>query len=195
MSNATQPAQKSESRVGFYYRFAILLALAVATGLALYGLSDRLKLEALAEQEAGFRAYYAAHPSSVLAIAFLVYVVITGLSLPGAAAMSVLYGWLFGFWPAVVLVSFASTTGATLALLLSRYLIGDWLQARYGQRLETLNAAIERDGALYLFTLRLIPQVPFFIINVAMGLTRLPIRTFWWVSQVGMLPGTVVYVL
>jgi len=169
------------------------VALGIA-GLA-YSFRGGLRLEALAAREAQFRGYYAAHPALTLAIAFLLYVAVTGLSLPGAAAMSVLYGWLFGFWPALVLVSFASTAGATLAFLLSRYLFGGWIQARYGERLVGFNAAIERDGAFYLFTLRLIPQVPFFVINVAMGLTKLPARTFWWVSQLGMLPGTIVFVL
>jgi uncharacterized membrane protein YdjX (TVP38/TMEM64 family) len=195
MSNVTQPARKSRSRVGFYSRFAILFAVALATGLALYFFRDRLRLEALAARDAEFRAYYSAHAAIVLAIAFLAYVAVTGLSLPGAAGMSILYGWLFGFWPALVLVSFASTAGATVAFLLSRYLIGDFLQARYGQRLAALNSAVERDGAFYLLTLRLIPQVPFFLVNVAMGLTRLPTHTFWWVSQLGMLPGTIVFVL
>jgi uncharacterized membrane protein YdjX (TVP38/TMEM64 family) len=120
---------------------------------------------------------------------------VTGLSLPGATAMSVAYGWLFGFWRAVVLVSFASTTGATIAFLLSRYLLGQWIQARYGERLAALNAAIDREGAFYLFTLRLIPQVPFFVLNATMGLTKIRVWTFWWVSQLGMLPGTVVFVL
>src|SRR5204863_7676397 len=104
-------------------------------------------------------------------------------------------GWAFRFWPALILVSFASTAGDIVAFLLSRYFVGDFLQARYGQRLAALNAAVERDGAFYLFTLRLIPRVPFFVVNVAMGLTRLPTLTFWWVSQLGMLPGTIVYVL
>jgi uncharacterized membrane protein YdjX (TVP38/TMEM64 family) len=94
-----------------------------------------------------------------------------------------------------VLVSFASTTGATIAFLLSRYLFGRAIQDRFAQRLAAFNTAIEREGAFYLFTLRLIPQVPFFVINVVMGLTKLPARTFWWISQLGMLPGTCVFVL
>jgi len=195
MSNATQPAPKPRSLVGYSYRLVLIVAVALTTGCLLYSFRGQLRLEALADRETEFRARYAAHPATVLAIAFLVYVAVTGLSLPGAAAMSILYGWLFGFWPALVLVSFASTTGATAAFLLSRYLIGDFFQARYGQQLSALNAEVERDGAFYLLTLRLIPQVPFFLINVAMGLTRLRTRTFWWVSQLGMLPGTMVFVL
>lgn len=177
------------------YRLAILIVVVLVAGSLLYSFRDQLRLDELAQRETEFRGYYAAHPWLTLAAAFLAYVVVTGLSLPGAAAMSVLYGWLFGFWRALVLVSFASTAGATIAFLLSRYVIGEAIQARYGNRLPAINAAIERDGAFYLLTLRLIPQVPFFVINVAMGLTKLRAGTFWWVSQVGMLPGTVVFVL
>jgi uncharacterized membrane protein YdjX (TVP38/TMEM64 family) len=177
------------------HRLAIFVVVLLVAATIVYFFRDQLRLDAFAEREAELRSYYAAHPVETLAIAFLAYVAVASLSLPGAAATSVLYGWLFGFWPALVLVSFASTAGATIAFLLSRHLIGDVIQARYGERLARLNAAIERDGAFYLFTLRLIPQVPFFLINVAMGLTRLPMRTFWWVSQVGMLPGTIVYCL
>ena len=108
--------------------------------------------------------------------------------------MSVAYGWLFGFVPAVILVSFASTTGATTAFLLSRYLVGGWIQSKFGQRLVAFNQAMEREGAFYLFTLRLIPQVPFFVLNAVMGLTKIRTRTFWWVSQLGMLPGTCIIV-
>jgi uncharacterized membrane protein YdjX (TVP38/TMEM64 family) len=108
--------------------------------------------------------------------------------------MSVAYGWLFGFWRALVLVSFASTAGATVAFVLSRYLFGQWIQARYGGRLTAINEAIDREGAFYLLTLRLIPQVPFFLLNAAMGLTKIRVGTYWWVSQLGMLPGTIVFV-
>jgi uncharacterized membrane protein YdjX (TVP38/TMEM64 family) len=152
-------------------------------------------LNALADRETSLRALCDDNPVVSLVVAFLAYVAVTGLSLPGAAAMSVLYGWLFGFWKALLVVSFASTAGATVAFLLSRYLFGQAIQSRYGDRVAAFNAAIEREGAFYLFTLRLIPQVPFFVINVVMGLTNLPTRTFWWVSQLGMLPGTIVFVL
>ncbi|HMC11765.1 MAG TPA: VTT domain-containing protein [Pirellulaceae bacterium] len=177
------------------FRLAILGVVVLIAGWLLYSFRDQLQLDELARRETEFRGYYAAHPWLTLAAAFLGYVVVTGLSLPGAAAMSVFYGWLFGFWRALVLVSFASTAGATIAFLLSRYVIGEAIQARYGDRLAALNAAVERDGAFYLLTLRLIPQVPFFVINVAMGLTKLRAWTFWWVSQVGMLPGTIIFVL
>jgi uncharacterized membrane protein YdjX (TVP38/TMEM64 family) len=171
----------------------VLLVLAVS--FLAFRYRQELSLDALAAREASLRATADAHPAAALTIAFAAYVVVTGLSLPGAAAMSVLYGWLFGFWKALLLVSFASTAGATIAFLLSRFLFGQAIQARYGERVAAFNAAIEREGAFYLFTLRLIPQVPFFVINVVMGLTKLRTRTFWWVSQIGMLPGTIVFVL
>ena len=130
----------------------------------------------------------------VYAVAFLVYVAVTGLSLPGAIVLTLTCGWLFGFWRGLVLVSFASTTGATVAFLMSRFLLRDSIQRRFGDRLATFNQALEREGAFYLFMLRLIPAVPFFVINVVMGLTPIRSRTYWWVSQIGMLPGTAVYV-
>ena len=116
------------------------------------------------------------------------------LTLANGWLLTQLYGKTFGFLAAMLLVSFASAIGATLAFLLSRYLFRDSVQARFGMYLEKFNRALERDGAFYLFTLRLIPQVPFFVINVVMGLTPMPARTFWWVSQLGMLPGTAVIV-
>lgn len=125
--------------------------------------------------------------------AFVVYVVVTGISLPGAAVLSLLYASLFGFWRSVLLISFASTCGATVAFLLARYLLHDVAQAKFGRYLARFNDALTREGAFYLFTLRLIPAVPFFMINLVMGLTPLRARTFWWVSQVGMLPGTCAY--
>ncbi len=134
------------------------------------------------------------HPVAVYVGAFVLYVAVAGLSLPGAALMTLAYGWMFGFWRGLVLVSFSSTAGATVAFLLSRYLLRDFIQLRFGSKLAGFNEALRREGAFYLFTLRLIPAVPFFVINAGMGLTQLSVRTFWWVSQLGMLPGTAVYV-
>jgi uncharacterized membrane protein YdjX (TVP38/TMEM64 family) len=108
--------------------------------------------------------------------------------------LTLLFGWYFGFWRGLVLVSFASTAGATVAFFLSRYFFRDTIQKRFGDRLTAFNKALEREGAFYLFTLRLIPAIPFFVINVVMGLTPIRPRTYWWVSQVGMLPGTAVFV-
>lgn len=171
--------------------FACVLAVAVTVYFR-YG--DTLTLDALANQESSLRAYGVQHPILVYAIAFAIYVAVTGLSLPGAAVLTLAFGWYFGLVRGVVLVSFASTTGATVAFLLSRYLLRDTIQAKFGGKLKSFNENLEREGAFYLFTLRLIPAVPFFVINVVMGLTPMYTRTFWWVSQVGMFAGTIVYV-
>jgi uncharacterized membrane protein YdjX (TVP38/TMEM64 family) len=175
-------------------KLLVLAAVVVVAVALLVTFRQYLSLAYLAEREADLRSYRDAHPVLVLAIAFAVYVAVTGLSLPGAAAMSLAYAWLLGFWQAVVLISFASTTGATVAFLLSRYLVGASIQARYADRLRGFNDALARDGPFYLFTLRLTPVVPFFVVNLVMGLTPIRARTFWWVSQLGMLPGTCVYV-
>ncbi|MCM2373957.1 TVP38/TMEM64 family protein, partial [Aporhodopirellula aestuarii] len=140
------------------------------------------------------RTYQSEHPVLVFGAAFLVYVVVTGLSLPGAAVLTLVYGWYFGLLRGVVLVSFASTAGATMAFLLSRFLFRDAIQKRFGDRLQNFNQSLEKEGPFFLFTLRLIPAVPFFVINAVMGLTPIRTRTFWWVSQLGMLAGTAVYV-
>lgn len=124
---------------------------------------------------------------------FVSYVLITALSIPGAAVVTLLGAALFGFWFSLLLVSFASTLGATLAFLSSRFLLRDWVQARFGHKLHTINRGIERDGSFYLFSLRLIPVFPFFLINLLMGLTPISAGRYYWVSQLGMLPGTAVY--
>src|SRR5258706_241091 len=168
-----------------------------------YGLLTRIALRPFAGPErlygieaAGARidAYYAAHPGETVAIFFAVYVVVTGLSLPGAAILTLVAGALFGLLWGVVIVSFASTLGATLAFLASRYLLRDWVQGKFAEKLKTINAGVEREGAFYLFALRLVPAFPFFLINLVMGLTKMPTRTYFWVSQVGMLAGTIAYV-
>ena len=136
----------------------------------------------------------ARQPVLVYGGALLAYVFVTGLSLPGAAIMSLIYGSVFGFVRTLIIVSFASTAGATVAFLTSRYLLRDAVQSKFGRYLNGFNDALQREGAFYLFTLRLIPAVPFFVINLVMGLTPMRTRTFWWVSQIGMFPGTCVYV-
>lgn len=174
-----------------------LLVLAVVVAAATVGyvlFRDTLTFQNLAAKEAELRAFQQDHTLLVYGVAFLVYVAVTGLSLPGATVLTLTCGWFFGFWRGVILVSFASTTGATVAFLVSRFLLQDAIQVRFGDKLATFNRALEREGAFYLFMLRLIPAVPFFVINVVMGLTPLRARTYWWVSQVGMLPGTAVYV-
>ena len=178
-----------------FVRKLAVLSGAIAVFAACYWLfGDYLSLDRLAAHEAEFRTFQEHRPVLIYGLAFVVYVAVAGLSLPGAAAMTLVMGWLFGFWRGVILVSFASTTGASVAFLLSRYLMRDALQRRFGGRFHKFNEALEKEGAFYLFTLRLIPTVPFFVINVVMGLTPLRLRTFWWVSQIGMLPGTAIYV-
>ena len=171
--------------------FGLVIA-AVAAGYFYAG--DVLTLENLAANEADLRSYRQEHPVLVYGIAFTIYVVVTGLSLPGAAVLTLAYGWYFGLIRGVLLVSFASTIGATLAFLLSRYLLRDSIESRFGDRLEAFNDNLRREGAFYLFTLRMIPAVPFFVINLVMGLTPMRATTFLWVSQIGMLAGTIAFV-
>src|SRR3990167_7734794 len=167
----------------------VLLAIA---GFFLFDLGQYLNLANLKAQQAALSAQVSANPLLVGGAFFFLYVAVTALSLPGAALMPLVAGALFGLLGGTVLVSFASTLGATLAMLISRFLLRDWVQAKFSQRLAAIDQGIEREGASYLFALRLVPVFPFFLINLAMGLTKLPARTYWWVSQLGMLPGTLV---
>jgi len=174
-------------------RPVILVVVIAAMALAFWLSREYLSIDYLANQEASLRSFYQSQPWVVIAIAFVIYVAITGLSIPGATVLSLMFAWFFGFLPSLLLISFASTAGATLAFLISRYLFRGWIESKFGDRLTTFNTALEEEGAFYLFTLRLVPAVPFFIINAVMGLTRLKTATFWWVSQLGMLAGTAVY--
>ncbi|EPS3398903.1 TVP38/TMEM64 family protein [Vibrio vulnificus] len=124
---------------------------------------------------------------------FVIYVGLTAFSVPGATVVTLLGAALFGFWYSLLLVSFASTIGATIAFLSSRYLLKDSVQARFGDKLSAINQGVEKDGAFYLFSLRLIPVFPFFLINLLMGLTPISIGRYYLTSQIGMLPGTAVY--
>src|SRR6476619_4655349 len=171
----------------------VLLAVLVASFFAL-GLQRYLTLEYLKSQQSAFAALYDAHPMAVTAGYFAVYVAVTALSLPGAALLTLLGGALFGLWRGTLIISFASSIGATLAFLSSRFLFRDAVQRKFGDKLRALNAGVEREGAFYLFTLRLVPLFPFFVINLAMALTPIRTRTFYWVSQLGMLLGTIAYV-
>lgn len=175
---------------------ALLLALitALVTAWLVFDLGQFLTLNQAKVYQSSMQDYIHGNPLSASAIYFLAYIVITALSLPGAAIMTLLGAALFGFWWALVLVSFASSLGATLAFLFSRLILRDWVQAKFGHRLAPINAGIEKDGALYLFTLRLIPVFPFFVVNLLMGLTPLKTRQFYLVSQLGMLAGTAVYI-
>ncbi len=160
---------------GRWKKIVIFIVLAVLIGLFFaLDLQRFLTLAELKARQEAFQGYYAAHRLMTLAAYFLLYLAVTALSLPGAAVMTLAGGALFGFWPALVVVSFASTIGATLAFLVSRFLLRDWVQERFGERLKTVNAGIEREGAFYLFSLRLVPLFPFFVINLVMGLTPMP---------------------
>lgn len=175
----------------------ILLGLVVVALVTLWfslDLSQWLTLENAKAQQVALNDYIIENATTASLVFFVGYVVMTALSLPGAAVASLLGAALFGFWWALVLVSFASSIGATLAFLVSRFMLRDWVQAKFGNKLDTINRGIEKDGSLYLLTLRLIPIFPFFLINLVMGLTPFKTRTFYWVSQLGMLPGTAVYV-
>jgi len=157
-------------------------------------LGQYFSLVFLKDSQASFAALYAARPVAVTLGFFALYVAVTALSLPGAVIMTLAAGAGLGLVWGTVVVSFASTLGATLAMLAARYLLQGAIQARFGRRLDEINKGIDKEGAFYLFTLRLIPVVPFFALNLLMGLTRIKTWTFFWVSQLGMLAGTVVYV-
>ncbi len=178
------------------YRKIILLLL-VATSIGAFfwfDLHNYLTLTEFKAHQASFADYYADNRMLTIAIYFILYVVVTALSLPGAAVMTLAGGALLGFWTALITVSFASTIGATLAFLASRFLLRDWVQGKFGDKLKAINEGVEREGSFYLFTLRLVPLFPFFIINLVMGLTPMRAAAYYWVSQLGMLPGTAVYV-
>jgi pyruvate/2-oxoglutarate dehydrogenase complex dihydrolipoamide dehydrogenase (E3) component/uncharacterized membrane protein YdjX (TVP38/TMEM64 family) len=172
---------------------AVLLLAAVA-GFFLLDLGQYLDLEYFKSRQAELDAFKERHPLTAAAVFFLVYVAVTGLSLPGATIMTLVAGAVFGLLWGAVLVSFASTLGATVAFLVARFLIGGTIQARFGDSLRKVNEGMQRDGAFYLFAMRLVPAFPFFVVNLVMGLTRIRTGVFYWVSQLGMLPGTLVYV-
>ena len=178
------------------FRRLAILAVLIGAALAYYGfdLGRYLSLDFFKSQQAAIETWRAAQPATAALLYFLAYVAVTGLSLPGAAAMTLVGGAVFGVLWGTVLVSFASTAGATLAFLVSRFLLRDWVEQRFGERLRAVNAGVEREGGFYLLALRLVPAFPFFMINLAMGLTAIRTWTFYWVSQIGMLLGTIVYV-
>jgi uncharacterized membrane protein YdjX (TVP38/TMEM64 family) len=176
-------------------KIAVVAAIALLiVGFKVFGLGEYFTLSYLKESQARFADYYAVHRSLVIGLYMGIYIIVTALSLPGAAVMTLAGGALFGLLVGTIAVSFASTIGATLACLVTRFLLRDWVQNRFGEKLKAVNKGVEEEGAFYLFTLRLIPIFPFWMINLAMGMTRMPLRTFFWVSQVGMLLGTIVYV-
>jgi uncharacterized membrane protein YdjX (TVP38/TMEM64 family) len=175
-------------------KLLMLAGFVLAGALEFWILGDKISFEYLASREADLRLWQANAPWITGIIATAIYVFVAGLSLPGAAVLTLACGWFFGFWHGVLVASCGSTGGAMVAFLLSRYFFRDWVQDAMQQRLGAINDAFEREGAFYLFTLRLVPVIPFFAINAIMGLTQIRARTYWWVSQLGMLPGTAAYV-
>jgi uncharacterized membrane protein YdjX (TVP38/TMEM64 family) len=172
----------------------LLVIVGAIVAVKVFHLDQYLTLSYLKGSLDALKALYENHSVMVIAGYFLIYVLTTSLSLPGASPLGLAGGAVFGFWTATLVVSFASTIGATLACLVSRFLLRDWIQSRFGDRIARVNEGIEKEGAFYLFTLRLIPAFPFWMINLAMGLTKMSLFKFYWVSQIGMLPGTMVFV-
>jgi pyruvate/2-oxoglutarate dehydrogenase complex dihydrolipoamide dehydrogenase (E3) component/uncharacterized membrane protein YdjX (TVP38/TMEM64 family) len=176
-------------------RLIVLAAIVVlVAAFFAFGGHRYLTLEQLRAQQDAARSYFTSHPWQTALGYFLVYVAVTGLSLPGAAVLTLFGGAVFGLVWGTLIVSFASSIGATLAFLASRFLLRDWVQGRFGDKLKPVNDGVAREGAFYLFALRLVPAFPFFVINLVMGLTPIRALTFYWVSQAGMLAGTIVYV-
>ena len=175
----------------------ILIIVAAAVLFAAYyffDLGHYINLSYIKSSQDRFHKIYAEHGFAVIASYMLFYITFTALSLPGVLVMTLAGGALFGLTAGTVIVSFSSTIGATLACFVSRYLLRDWVQSRFGDKLSGINEGIQKDGPFYLFTLRLVPIFPFFVINLVMGLTTMRLSMFYLVSQIGMLPGTIVYV-
>ncbi|MEX1213565.1 TVP38/TMEM64 family protein [Saccharospirillum sp.] len=176
-------------------KLSIVAVIAVAIiAFFAFDLQQWLTLDGLKAGQVQFQIWLTNYPVLVSAAYFVIYVIVTALSLPGATIMTLAGGALFGLVWGLLLVSFASSLGATLAFLVARYLLHDTVQVRFGERLRAINEGVKKEGGFYLFTLRLVPAFPFFLINLLMGLTPIKAWTFYWVSQVGMLAGTAVYV-
>ncbi|MHA2710031.1 TVP38/TMEM64 family protein [Vibrio owensii] len=168
----------------------ILLATIIFLGV---NFGQYLTLENAKAQQQALNSFIDQNFVFAAATYFFAYIAIAAFSIPGAAVVTLLGAALFGFWTSLLLVSFASTIGATIAFLSSRYLLREWVQSKFGNKLNAINQGVEKDGAFYLFSLRLIPVFPFFLINLLMGLTPMSVARFYLTSQIGMLPGTAVY--
>tara|TARA_Y100001970_G_C14233963_1_gene860636 strand:+ start:720 stop:1409 length:690 start_codon:yes stop_codon:yes gene_type:complete len=179
----------NKQKKGVLLIIIILMCLYFGTFLQKYITLENIKLS----QEI-FISFYQKKPNLFLLIYFMTYVIITSFSLPGATILTLAGGAFFGIIKGTLIVSFASSIGATFAMLISRYLIKDWVQYKFKKEMEKINFNFDKDGVYYLFSLRLLPLIPFFVVNLLMGLTSLRIRTFFWVSQLGMLPATLVYI-
>jgi uncharacterized membrane protein YdjX (TVP38/TMEM64 family) len=180
-----------------YYEEKIIIVILVICLIALFrilNLGDYLSLTYIKESQHKFELLYSENRTAVIAGYMATYILVTSLSLPGATVMGLAAGALFGLLTGTIIVSFASTIGATIACFVSRFILRDWIQNRFGDKLKTVNKGFEEEGPFYLFTLRLIPLFPFWLINLVMGVTKMPLKTYYWVSQIGMLPGTMVFV-
>lgn len=187
--------RRAALKTGGLGRLAVaLLILAAIAAFLLLDLGQYLTLAEIKARQANLSAFVETRPLLAIGVFFLVYVAVTALSLPGAAIMTLTAGAIFGLLLGTVIVSFASTIGASLAFLSSRYILRDWVRARFSRRLDAIDRGVEKDGAFYLLTLRLVPAFPFFLVNLAMGLTAIRLTTYAWVSLLGMLAGTLVYV-
>lgn len=174
--------------------FIIAVIAGIVVAFKIFGLGEYFTLSYIKASQHRFEILYGEHQFLVIGGYMLIYILVTSLSLPGAVVMTLAGGALFGLLMGTIVVSFASTIGATLACVVSRFILRDWVQGKFGDKLATVNEGIKKEGAFYLFTLRLIPVFPFWLINLVMGLTRMPLKTFYLVSQAGMLPGTIVFV-
>ena len=176
-------------------RLVLVVTLMVMVGAFFYwDLGAYLTLESLKAQQTALDALVAADVVLISAVFVVVYVLVTALSIPGAAIMTLAAGGMFGLGLGLLIVSFASTIGATLAMLVSRYLLRDQVQRRFQRQMDAINEGVKKDGAFYLFNLRLVPIFPFFVVNLLMGLTNIRVLVYFIVSQIGMLAGTIVYV-
>jgi pyruvate/2-oxoglutarate dehydrogenase complex dihydrolipoamide dehydrogenase (E3) component/uncharacterized membrane protein YdjX (TVP38/TMEM64 family) len=171
-----------------------ILILSLVTLFFVCDLGQYFSLAYLKSSQQAFQTQYQANPTQTMALFVLLYVLVAAFSLPGAAILTLAGGALFGLVTGTILASFASAIGATIAFSFSRYLLSDWVNRRFGKRLNAINQGIAKDGAFYLFTIRLVPAFPFFLVNLLMGITKIPTLTFYWVSQLGMLAGTIVFV-
>ena len=180
---------------GLWPKLALVAGLiGLAAAVRLLHLEQYLSLGYLKSSKNSLLELYHLHPFIVVAVYSFIYVAVTALSIPGAMVMTLAGGALFGLVTGTIIVSFASTAGASLAFIVARFLLRDWVQERFRDKLAPINRGIEKEGAFYLFSLRLVPVFPFFVINLVMGITKMPLVTYFWVSQLGMLPGTIVYV-
>ena len=183
--------------LSFNNTFKIVLAATIVGCIVLFfvlPVNEFLTLEYLQQQRRAIVDFYLAHPTLFIATYILIYIVLTGLSIPSATGLTLIGGAVFGFRTGIVVILIASTLGAICAFILARYVLRDYVQTKFSQQLQQINRGVEEEGAFYLFGLRVAPVVPYFVVNFVMALTPIRIWTYYWVTQLGMLPGTILYV-